>query len=189
MPYKIQHKSQNSCVIKYKKDKRSRRKKRYDMTLFVCFIIMVLMGVDILFAGAMWLAAGIVLGALQPPYVNFEIELNRQKNRIYIRSKDQPRAKTASYPLSDLGGIGVRNLKRSQADLFLKIRSEQDGFQKIPVRKLDHPVPRENAETIAEAVEEWLRLTDETQMIEESVTPDDPPQEEEIFRDFRDMDN
>ena len=145
------------------------------------------MGLDLIFAGAIWFAASILLGGLQPPYVNFEIELNRQKNRLYIRSQDQPRAKTVLYPLSNFNGFGVRDFNGSQAELFLKIRSEQGDVVEIPVQKHDYPVPHENAQTIAEAIDGWLRLSDDTQLIDEAIIPDEPAQEEEIFRDFRDM--
>lgn len=188
MPYKIQHKSQNSCLIKYVKDKRSRRKKRYDLALLVFFIIALMIGVDFILAGAMWFAARIVFGALQPPYVNFEIELNRQKNRIYIRNSDQPRAKVTTYPLTDFNGFGVREQEHLQAELFLKLEATQGGFQKVLVQKNEYPVPRKNAEKIVEAVDEWLRLSDDTQSIEAAITPNEPMQEKEIFRDFRDMD-
>ena len=126
------------------------------------------------------------------PYFNFEIELNRPKNLISIKNSDQVQPKVTTYPLAHFNGFGFRELEQSEADLFLKIEPSIGLFQKIPIWKFEHPVSRANAEKIIDEVDNWLRLTTETRVIEESQNTDplhqeEPEEETEIFRDFRDM--
>ena len=126
------------------------------------------------------------------PYFNFEIELNRPKNLISIKNSEQSNPKVTTYPLDHFNGFGFRELEQSEADLFLKMEPSIGLFQKIPIWKFEHPVPLANAIKIIHDVDEWLKLTAETDRIEESqdaevLPPEEPEPEPEIFRDFRDM--
>ena len=192
MPYKIQHKSHNSCLIKYTKGKGTRRKKRSDLSLVVLGIIAIMIGVDM---GVVIIACILIwffFSLTVAPYFNFEIELNRPRNQISIKNSEQAQPKVTTYPLDHFNGFGLRELERAQADLFLKIEPSIGLFQKIPIWKFEHPVPLANATKIIDEVDSWLRLTRRTSAIEDiqevEELPQEPAQEPEIIRDFRDMD-
>jgi len=149
-------------------------------------------GIEVLLVVMSLFAVGIILKAVQPPYFNFEIELNRRTNLISIKNSDQVQPKVTTYPLAHFNGFGFRELEQSEADLFLKIEPSIGLFQKIPIWKFEHPVPLANAIKIIDATDEWLRLADDLPAIEEvqdaEELPQEPVQEPEIIRDFRDMD-
>jgi len=188
MPYKIQHKSQNSCLIKYTKGKGTRRKKRSDLSLVVLGIIAIMIGVDIAVVIIACILIWFFFSLTIAPYFNFEIELNRPKNQISIKNSEQAQPKVTTYPLDHFNGFGFRELERAQADLFLKMEPSIGLFQKIPLWKFEHPVPLANATKIIDEVDSWLRLTKRTSAIEDSQDVEELPQEPEIIRDFRDMD-
>jgi len=203
MPYEIKHKSHNACLIKYTKSKRSHRKKRYDLTLVVLGVFAVTIGVDLVFVVLSLLAVGIILQAVQPPYFNFEIELNHRKNQVLIKNTDQAQPKVTTHSLAHFTGFGLRELTppqksnhKSQAELYLKMEPNRGLFKKVPIWKFEYPVSLANAIKIIDATDEWLRLTDdrladdksriENKYLLDELVPEE--KEEEIFRDFRDMD-
>lgn len=212
MPYEIKHKSRNECLIKYVKGDDPKTKTGLGWPIFGCAVVAVSMGMDIILAIFLAIFIPFLFSKLNPPPRDFEIKLNRPKNRISIHNSEQLTPKVMSYALDDFVGLGLAETstpKRSKhgayAELFLKFepsltlnsattkdtlfnrakKTQEDGesFWKTPIQPISYPVPLDNAVDILESVEEWLGDAQG----EEALEPEEDAQELEPMRDFRDF--
>ena len=188
-------------MIKYTKRKGTRRKKRSNFPLVVLGLIAIMIGIDIGVVIIACILIGLWTFAKQPRYTNFEIKLDRRENQISIHNSDQANPKVTTHALDKFRGFEYSETpprggskKMNQAELFFRFGPSKDLPREVhvPVRKHSHPAPVKNIADLIAAADNWLRLTTETRVIEESQNTDplrqeEPEEETEIFRDFRDM--
>ena len=143
------------------------------------------MGLDLiaaLFAGAVFLYW---VSSLKSSRKDFEIELNRPKNKIIVRNSKQLNPKSLIYPLDNFIGFGVskaqspldskhgaygglyfkfnhdvKSHEKASKNTLLHLAQKQvdegQSFWKTPIQKLRYPVPLDNAVDIVDAVDTWL---------------------------------
>lgn len=217
MPYKIKHKSYNECLIKYVEDGPVREKSGVSLTMIVIGIMAILIGVDFIVVICIIIIMAFWRNLTNPPRRSFTIELNRHRNHITVQNMGQANAKSTVLPLEHLLGFGFhetqrpkKSKKQSYARLFFKFdegvldsplakKSEvlevakriSDGkggyIWPIPVRDIAHPAPVKNVHSIIAATDAWLMQEDGQPAIEASEKIDEPLQEPEIIRDFREL--
>lgn len=186
MAYEIAHKSQTECLIKYVVDKNSGNNFWLEIVI-VGFVLLALASrIDLLIVIMGFAITASVLVKAKPRRATFEIELNRKKNLVSIKSNQPGIAALRTYPLNNFKGFGSvewsesRNKKKGPlADLFLEfdddidaqfisaknsllsqgeLRTEPDGeiFWRVPIQKVRHPTTVKNAETTIASVDAWL---------------------------------
>jgi len=221
MPYKIQHKSYNSCLIKFDKNKRPRPKKRFNLSIVVFAAIALIIGIDIGIVMVAVIFFWIITRKAQLPRSDFEIEFNRPKNLVTVRDSNTAQPSEVTYPLNSLKGFGflqIPNQSKTRqtspqygalAKLFFEFDNrifnsgsdtnasitrnakkiyEVDGdfYWLIPLQLGDHIIPVAKAVEIKDSMDEWLRRTNRDNALDE-IHQDEPEQEVEILRDFRDI--
>ena len=194
MPYDIKLKSHNSCLIKYTKGHETRGSTGINLSVIVFAVIAFMFGVELVPIIIGYIIFSIFLKKSNPAPSNFEIELNRRTNEISVRKSDQANPNVTVYPLNQLKGFGfndtsrrAKSKKAALVNLFFKLEPSKGIIRDVPIQKHDHPVPISNAVDIIEEIEDWLGRTEDIPVIEE-VQPLDEPAQEDIIRDFRDMD-
>ena len=186
MPYEIQYKSRNECLIKYVKGDDPKSKKGFGWPIFIFGLIaVVVLEMNIIVTLIMCFILITWLNKLEPPLIDFEIKLNRPKDLITIQNTEQARPKSMTYPLSGFMGFELSETdtpKKSNhgayAELYFKfngaVKSHANTTQntmmkrdkakvkngktywKTPIRSTRYPVPLDNAVDIFESMKDWL---------------------------------
>jgi hypothetical protein len=186
MAYEIAHKSQSECLIKYVVDENSGNNFWLEL-LIVAFVLLALASaVELLIIIIGFAITASVLVKAKPRRATFEIELNRKKNLVSIKSNKPGVAALRTYPLNNFKGFGLVERPRSKkkkngplADLFLEfddaidaksisaknsllnqgeLKTEPDGeiFWRVPIHKIKHHTTIKNAEKTIASVDAWL---------------------------------
>ena len=192
MPYNIQHKSHNSCLIKYTKGNETRGPFRINLSVIIFAGIALMIGVDFAVIIIGYILFSLFIKRAHPSQINFEIDLNRRTNQISVRKSNQVQPKTTTYPLDQFKGFGFKETSlpaKSKGaylvSLFFKLETSKGLLREAPIQKHDHPVLLSNALKIVEEIDDWLAQTAKTPVVEDIPEPE---QEAEILRDFRDVD-
>jgi len=186
MAYEIGHKSQNECLIKYVVDENSGSHFWFELFAVIFVLMALASGIDLLIIIIGFAILAMALVKLKPRRGSFEIELNRKKNLISIKSNKPGVAALRTYPLENFKGFGrveiprsMKNKSKPIADLFLEfddeiderfisaknsllnraeLKTEHDGelFWQVPIHKIRHHTPLDNADTLIAAVDSWL---------------------------------
>lgn len=119
----------------------------------------------------------------------FVIEINRTQGMIVVRSNQPTRIKPTTYSFGTFKGFGFHKTQFTykskalfEAELFFKMEPAAGMRRNIPVRNPRYIVAPENAQDIVDEVDRWLGLI-KTEKLDEPMREE----QEEIFRDFRDM--
>jgi len=210
MAYEISHKSQTECLIKYVVDDTSGGNFWLE-TFGVGFAVLALLaGIDfvIIIIGVVILAAA--WSKAKPRRTSFEIELNRKKKTVSVKSDQPGVAALRTYPLKNFKGLGFEKSRQPKgkkksavANLFFefdddieerfisaknsllgqgKLQTEPDGevFWQVPIQKIKHHTSVENAKMTIASVEAWLGPKVITQGVDEPAP---------IMRDLRELEN
>jgi len=186
MAYEIGHKSHNECLIKYVVDDASGNNFWLELLVVALVVMALLAGTDLLIIFIGFIVLVTILKKAKPRRTSFEIELNRKKSLISVRSDKPGVAALRTYPLENFIGFGhveSRGPKTSKtgslADLFLEfddniderfisaknsllssgeLKTDPNGeiFWQVPIHKVGHHTPIANAEKIIAAVDSWL---------------------------------
>ena len=189
MPYEIKHKSRDVCLIQYVKPKRFGRNLRIDLLVVVLGLISLFVGIPVVLILSILVLYAFYSHEVKPhPLPEFEIELNKAENQIFIRNSEPPQKRPITYPLSNFRGFGIqetpykdRSKNLFQAELYFKMEPIRGMPRDIPLRNQTYLVSPKNAEHIVKEINEWLK-PDKIQQLK------DPAPEAEIIRDFRGMD-
>lgn len=217
MPYAIEHKSYNECLIKYDEAGPVREKSGVSLTMIVVGIMAILIGIDFVVVICIIIIMAFWRNLTNPPRRSFSIELNRHKNHITIKNTGQTNAKSTVLPLDNFLGFGFHETQRPKkskkqpyAKLFFKFDegvldsplakksevlelakrvSDGDGgyVWPIPVREKTHPAPVKNVQEIIESTDAWLMQADHHSYVDTGYEIDGPAPEPDIIRDFREL--
>lgn len=196
MPFVVKHKSHDVCYVRYVKNNRYQGQLIFDLAMLALGIVLI--SIIILTLGTsfvlliplllisnfwvMWSKLGTADDSSE-----FEIELNRALGLVFVRNRRHANLKPTTYSFGTFKGFGFRRTpftRKSkslfQAELHFNMEPIRGMRRITPLRNQTYLVAPENAQAIVDEIDEWLGLI-------ETDNVDEPEQEKEILRDFREL--